>query len=99
MTAGTEWITVEVTNLPPGWINVFREDNNKRHYPCPAILRQTSLAKNGGGTETRVIFADYDPDSGELYGVVDDWGSAANYSRTEYRPDLRPGDPYTEPGA
>lgn len=35
------WETVAVTALPPGWRNVYAQDDGSEEYtPCPAILLQ-----------------------------------------------------------
>ena len=42
------WETIAVTPLPPGWRNVYRDDDGALHAtPCPAIL----LQENRGTTK------------------------------------------------
>lgn len=85
------WTTVAVTALPPGWFNVYRDDDDSEMVePCPALLLQENREVSHAGEvrnvekqeppyDTRVAFGDA---SG---GTVEPACEVSNYLRTEYR--------------
>ena len=98
----TDWITVGVTPLPPGWINVYRDDDGGYlTEPAPALLLEeattcTHYWREDGmpvkrteeiERQTRVVFATAGENTGELVVA----GDARNYaySTTEAEHALR----------
>lgn len=72
--APTEWMTVAVTALAPGWRARFRSEYGAPiTRPCPALLLQ---ARKGGHVTpefaTRATFAVWDLETFELYAACDD---------------------------
>lgn len=75
------WDLVAVSVLPPGWKNVYKqEDGSTELEDCPAIL--TERRRDSG--EVRAVFASTggEGQDAELWAA----SSAANYDRTIYRP-------------
>jgi len=68
------WHTIAVTVLPPGWVNVYGDDDGALiTSPCPAILLE---ARHGDEYETRAVYAN--AERGELLPARD----TANYVTT-----------------
>lgn len=61
-----DWITVGVTPLPPGWVNVYRDDDGSYSTePAPALLLEEAT------THTRYWAEDDDGQSKYLKGTKD----------------------------
>jgi hypothetical protein len=98
-----DWRTVSVTALPPGWVNVFREDDGTEFTePCPALLLQELVNETerwdepvGDGTYhlRSVDYPAEEPRSTRaVYGSFDGAElepatDADNYCGTEWRPE------------
>lgn len=55
-----DWVTIGVTSLPPGWINVYRSgDGEYSTEPAPALLLEEA--------NTRTVFWTEDADDGPLH--------------------------------